>query len=92
MDLLERRVTLAILAATGAVLAGSAGPVGASAAPAAGTCIRARVGPAIACLAAGKRCNPRYEHVYKLYEFKCTRGGDGHYQLHARNYIGQPRP
>ncbi len=76
----------------GTLVAGLGVAGGPSAGAAAVPCQRARVGGHIVCIAAGKRCDPRYRHVYKVYEFSCTKSRDGHYRFHALNYIAQPRP
>jgi hypothetical protein len=55
-------------------------------------CMKARIGKRIECLAAGKRCRPRYEKIYELYGFTCKRSSDGRYRLHERIYIGPPAP
>ena len=90
MDPQTRRPTLAILAAAGALLAGLATSVGSSAGAASLPCQRARIAQKIVCIAEGRRCDPRYGHVYKVYKFSCTRRADGHYRFHAVNYIAKP--
>lgn len=73
----------------GLAVALASGPsAGAGAVP----CQRARIRGHVVCIAAGKRCDPRYGHVYKLYKFTCTRRHDGHYRFHALNYIARPLP
>jgi hypothetical protein len=84
-----RRLRIPSLAATAALAAIVTWPTSGSAAqPAA--CTPARIGQSVRCLLVGQRCDPRYGHVYKLYEFTCKRDRKGHYELHARIFIGPP--
>jgi hypothetical protein len=92
MDPHARRPTLATLAAAGAVIAGLGASVGSSAGAASLPCQGARIGQKVVCIAEGRRCDPRYGHVYKIYHFSCTRRADGHYRFHALNYIAKPLP
>jgi hypothetical protein len=44
-------------------------------------CVRVRLGRRIDCLAEGKPCEPRYEHIYERRGFRCERGRHGRYRL-----------
>ena len=56
------------------------------------SCIPARIGGRIQCLAVGQRCRPRYEHRYNLYGYTCKRDLSGRYRLRERSFIGPPLP
>jgi hypothetical protein len=92
MDLQSRRPGLGTLAAAGALVAAFAVSTSPSAGATAVPCQRVRIGTHVVCIAAGRRSDPRYGHVYKRYEFSCTRRADGHYRFHALSYIARPNP
>jgi hypothetical protein len=50
-------------------------------------CIRAKVGGKVVCLAPGKRCAARYEHVYRSYGLTCRNA-----LLRERNFVAPPNP
>lgn len=52
----------------------------------------ARIGGKLQCLAPGLKCKTRYEPVYNLYGYTCTRDADGRHRLRDRLYIGVPVP
>ena len=94
LRLIASLAATAVLAATGAC-AKSESPRTKSESPSVdhgSKCTRARIGGHIVCLAPGKQCKRRYEHLYVLYGFTCKRDPDGRYRLHERIFIGTPAP
>jgi hypothetical protein len=55
-------------------------------------CTRARIGNRIECLAVGRRCRPKYNHLYGFYGLVCKRAADGTYRLREKIYEGTPNP
>jgi hypothetical protein len=96
--------TVAVAALVAAVLLTGQGVTGSAdhRDPAQAACKRARIGGRMQCLATGRRCQPRYEHLYELYAFTCRRAQargtpchrrrGGGYRLRERIFIGTPTP